>query len=65
VIQRAIDHLRRAIHADPTNQDALFNMELLLRALGPSARTRRSGLDPNAPLGNRPGSIKLKPGFGY
>lgn len=64
-IQRGLDHLRRAVRADPSNEVAMFNLELVLRALGPSARTRQSGLDPNAPHGTTAGSTRVKRGAGY
>lgn len=65
LIQRAIEHFRRAIRADRSYEDAKFNLELVLRTLAPTTPTRRSGLDPNAPLGRSAGTRRLGSGFGY
>jgi hypothetical protein len=64
-IQRAIDHFRRGANADQTNQEVLFNLELVLRTLTLSQRIRRSGLDPNAPRGTQAGTSRLHGGYGY
>jgi hypothetical protein len=63
--ERSVDDFRRAIRIDPTNEEPMFNLELLLRLLQPS-QTRlqvRYGIDPR---GRRvPGASSVRRGSGY
>jgi len=63
--ERSLDDFRRAIRIDPTNEEAMFNLELVLRLLQPAqARLQvRYGIDPR---GRRvPGASSLRRGSGY
>jgi tetratricopeptide (TPR) repeat protein len=63
--ERSLDGFRRAIRIDPTNEEAMFNLELVLRLLQPqqSRLQVRYGIDPR---GRRvPGASFLRRGSGY
>jgi tetratricopeptide (TPR) repeat protein len=63
--ERSLDDFRRAIRIDPENEEAMFNLELVLRLLQPEqARLQvRYGIDPR---GRRvPGASSVRRGSGY
>jgi hypothetical protein len=65
LVQRSLAGFRRAIRTDPANEEAMFNVELILRLLAPEAsRLRlRYGVDVNSQ--RVAGAAAVRPGRGY
>jgi hypothetical protein len=65
LVQRSLAGFRRAIRVDPGNEEAMYNVELILRLLAPEAsRLRlRYGVDVNSE--RVAGASAVRPGRGY
>lgn len=67
VLQQTVSHFQRAVKIDPTNSEAKYNLELMLRLLDP--RGGRSQIRTNLPIfeagPGTPGAGRDRPGHGY
>jgi hypothetical protein len=65
LLRRSTDELRRAIRLDPVNEEAKFNLELLLQLLEPDQQQRRDRLGVGGGLDNAVGAGAAVEGAGY
>jgi hypothetical protein len=65
LLRRSTDELRRAVRLDPANEEAKFNLELLLELLEPESQQRRDRLGVGAGINDGLGSGAAVEGRGY
>jgi len=65
LLQRSASDFRRAIRLDPSNDDAKFNLELLLRLLEPGQEQRRDRLGVGSGGDDAVGAAAAQGGTGY
>lgn len=65
LITRSLEYFRRAVRTDPTNEEAPYNLELLLRLREPT-NSRRAVLEGRSNLGRGvAGAAPIRRGHGY
>lgn len=65
LLERSVNGFRRALRIDPTNEEAMFNLELVLRLLEPNASRLRIRYGANAQGRGVAGAAPLRRGHGY
>jgi hypothetical protein len=65
LIERSLSRFRRALSIDPTNEEAMFNLELLLRLLEPNQQRLQIRYGVNPPGRGVAGAGPLRRGHGY
>lgn len=65
LIERSLGRFRRALSIDPTNEEAMFNLELLLRLLEPNQARLQIRYGVNPPGRGVAGGGPLRRGHGY
>jgi hypothetical protein len=65
LFQRALDGFRRSIHLDPANEEAMYNLELLIRLLAPNQDRLQIRYNVTAPGRGVAGSGAIRRGHGY
>jgi hypothetical protein len=67
LMRQVLDHFRRAVRIDPSNEEAKYDLELILRLLDPSARRLRirQNIPAFAAGRNAPGGGPNTQGYGY
>jgi hypothetical protein len=67
LIKQTLDHFQRAVRINPSNEEAKYNLEFLLRVLDPSARRLRirQNIPAYAAGRNAPGGGPNTQGYGY
>jgi hypothetical protein len=65
LFSRSLDRFRRAIALDPRNEEAMFNLELLLRLLEPNQRRLQIRYNVNPPGRGVAGAGAIRRGHGY
>lgn len=65
LIERSLNRFRQAVDVDPTNEEAMFNLELLLRLLEPNQARLQIRYGVNPPGRGVAGAAPLRRGHGY
>jgi hypothetical protein len=65
LFERSLDRFRRAIRLDPRNEEAMFNLELLLRLLEPNQERLQIRYNVNPPGRGVAGAGAIRRGHGY
>lgn len=65
LLERSLNGFRKALRIDPTNEEAMFNLELVLRLLEPNAARLQIRYGVNARGRGVAGAAPLRRGHGY
>lgn len=65
LFERALEGFRRSIRLDPDNEEAMFNLELLIRLLEPNQARLQIRYDVNPPGRGVAGAAAIRRGHGY
>jgi hypothetical protein len=65
LFQRALDGFRNSIRLDPSNEEAMYNLELLIRLLAPNQQRLQIRYNVNPPGRGVAGAGAIRRGHGY